>query len=56
MVSAGCSSPMVVNVSMGLKPRGDCVNGSGDVPQEELGPILEFEDAEGEQELVAFRL
>ncbi len=45
---AGCSSPIVVSVSTGLKPIGDCVTGSGDVPQEELGPALDCEDAEGE--------
>jgi hypothetical protein len=39
---------MVVNVSRGLKLIGDWVNGSGDVPQDELGPALELEDAEGE--------
>src|SRR5688572_5707589 len=44
----GCSSPMVVSVSTGLKPIGDCVTGSGEVPQEELGPALDCDDAEGE--------
>lgn len=42
------SSPMVVKVSSGLKPMGDCVSGSGEVPHDELAPILEFDDAEGE--------
>jgi len=33
---------------------GDCVKGSGDVPQEELGPpVFEFEEAEGEREAAA---
>lgn len=42
-------------VSTGLKPMGDCVKGSGDVPQDELGPMLELEldDADGELVLVA---
>ena len=44
----GCSSPMVVSVSTGLKPMGDCVTGSGDVPQDELGPALDCEEADGE--------
>jgi hypothetical protein len=42
------SSPIVVNESIGLKPMGDCVSGSGDVPHEEVAPMLEFEDADGE--------
>jgi len=33
---------------MGLNPMGDCVRGSGDVPHEELAPMLEFDDADGE--------
>jgi hypothetical protein len=42
------SSPIVVNVSIGLKPIGDWVSGSGEVPQEELAPMLELDEAEGE--------
>lgn len=42
-----CSSPIVVSEkSTGLP--GDCEVGSGEVPQEELGPLFEFEDTEGE--------
>ena len=45
----GCSSPMVASVSRGLKPMGDCVKGSGEVPHDELAPpMLELDDAEGE--------
>jgi hypothetical protein len=39
---------MVVMVSIGLKPRGDCVKGSGEVPHDELGPAFELEEADGE--------
>lgn len=36
-------------MSTGLKPMGDCVNGSGDVPHDEFGPpMLEFDEADGE--------
>ena len=38
----------MVRVSIGLKPIGDWVIGSGDVPQDELAPILEFDEADGE--------
>ena len=31
-----------------MKEVGDWVNGSGDVPHEELAPIFEFDDADGE--------
>lgn len=48
LLKPDCSSPIVVNVSTGLKPMGDCVNGSGDVPHDELGPMFELDDAEGE--------
>jgi hypothetical protein len=44
---------MVVRVSTGLKPIGDWVNGSGEVPQEELGPPWEFDEAEGDDVVVA---
>jgi hypothetical protein len=43
------SSPIVVSVeSIGLLYIGDCIDGSGEVPQDELGPWFEFDDAEGE--------
>jgi hypothetical protein len=51
--SVADSSPIVVRVSTGLKAVGDCVNGSGDVPHEELAPIFELEDADGELVVVA---
>jgi len=56
VVRVGCSSPIVVRVSNGLKPGGDCVQGSGDVPHDELGPPLEFEDTDGEAVLPPLRL
>lgn len=40
---------MVPRVSTGLKPRGDCVSGSGEVPHDELAPpMFEFDEADGE--------
>ena len=43
------SSPIVDNVmSTGLLKTGDCMVGSGEVPQDELGPWFPFEEAEGE--------
>jgi hypothetical protein len=50
-IPAGCSSPMVLNIlSVGLKADGDCVEGSGDVPHDELSPAFDptFEEADGE--------
>lgn len=44
-----CSSPIVVSEkSVALPKLGDCEVGSGEVPQDELGPWLEFDEAEGE--------
>lgn len=56
LVKPGCSSPIVVKVSRGLKPSGDWVNGSGDVPQDELGPITELDEDEGEPVFAPLRL
>jgi len=43
------SSPIVVSVgSAGLLYTGDCTVGLGEVPQDELAPWLEFEEADGE--------
>jgi hypothetical protein len=43
------SSPIVDRVaSKGLAGAGDCMEGSGEVPQDELGPRFELDDAEGE--------
>jgi hypothetical protein len=39
---------MVVISSIGFEPEGDCVNGSGEVPQEELAPTFELDEADGE--------
>lgn len=44
-----CSSPIVVSEKSVALPRlGDWEVGSGEVPQDELGPWLEFDEAEGE--------
>jgi hypothetical protein len=57
LLRLGCSSPIVARVSTGLKPKGDWVYGSGEVPHEELGPpMFEFEEAEGELVVAAPRL
>lgn len=50
------SSPIVVRVlSNPFGAGGDCVYGSGEVPQDELGPPWEFEEA-GELWLVLWPL
>jgi hypothetical protein len=38
----------VVSEKSALPKLGDCEVGSGEVPQDELGPWLEFDEAEGE--------
>jgi hypothetical protein len=43
------SSPIVVRVTSEALPyTGDCIEGSGEVPQDELGPWFEFDEADGE--------
>lgn len=39
---------MVVSVSRGLEALGDRLQGSGEVPHDELGAVLVLEEAEGE--------
>ena len=40
---------MVDRVTSAVFPgAGDCIEGSGEVPQDELGPRFEFDDADGE--------
>jgi hypothetical protein len=53
----GCSSPIVDIVSTGLKPSGDWLNGSGEVPHDELAPPgFECDDPEGDPVVVLPRL
>jgi hypothetical protein len=43
------SSPIVDRVmSAGFPGAGDCMDGSGEVPQDELAPRFEFDEADGE--------
>lgn len=50
----GCISSPIVPKASGLKATGDwLLVGSGDVPHEELGPPLELEEHDGDEEDVA---